>query len=43
MSTLTDAEKKIRMEARKPKIVVKIEDDYEDRFDRKRYLRFVKK
>lgn len=43
MSTLTDAEKKIRIEARKPKTVIKVEDAYKDTFDRKKYLRFIKK
>lgn len=43
LSTLTDAEKRQRLEARKPKKVVKIEEDLEDSYSAKRYLRFVMK
>lgn len=43
LATLTDEQKRLRLEARKPKKVVKIEEDLDDSFDAKRYLRFIKK
>ncbi|KAK4875713.1 hypothetical protein RN001_012135 [Aquatica leii] len=41
--TLSEAERKHRLELRKPKQKIKYEDDIEDDFDSKRYLNFIKK
>lgn len=43
LNTLTEAERKKRLEARKPRIKVKIEDDLESSFDAKKYLKYIKK
>ncbi|XP_022918310.1 large ribosomal subunit protein mL55 [Onthophagus taurus] len=41
--TLSEAERKERLDRRKPKKKVKIEDDLEDDFDSKKYLKYLKK
>ncbi|CAG9860562.1 unnamed protein product [Phyllotreta striolata] len=41
--TLSEAERKARLEDRKPKKKVKIVDDIEDSFDSKKYLKYLKK
>lgn len=43
LSTLSDEERKRRMENRKPQIIIKVEDDLEDSFDARKYLRYVRK
>lgn len=43
MSTLSEEERKRRLDGRKPQVVVKIEEDLEDSFDAKKYLRYVRK
>ncbi|XP_043289348.1 39S ribosomal protein L55, mitochondrial [Venturia canescens] len=43
LSLLTEAEKKARLEARKPKTRVKLVEDIEDDYDENRYLKFVKR
>uniref|UniRef100_A0A6V7LQX9 39S ribosomal protein L55, mitochondrial n=1 Tax=Bracon brevicornis TaxID=1563983 RepID=A0A6V7LQX9_9HYME len=43
LSTLSEAEKKIRLERRKPKTKVKIEEDIEDNFDASKYLKKFKR
>lgn len=43
LSTLTEEERKRRLEGRKPQVVVKVEEDLEDSFSAKKYLRYVKK
>lgn len=43
LSTLTEAERKRRLECRRPKTITKLEEDLEDTFDAKKYLRYVKK
>lgn len=43
LTTLTEEQKKRRLEKRKPKIKIKIQDDIEDDFDENRYLKFKKK
>ncbi|XP_049815532.1 39S ribosomal protein L55, mitochondrial [Schistocerca nitens] len=43
LSTLSDEERKLRLEKRKPKSKVKIEDDYEDDFDVNKYLKYIRK
>ncbi|KAJ0179977.1 hypothetical protein K1T71_004568 [Dendrolimus kikuchii] len=43
LSQLSEDERKIRLEKRKPKKKVKIIDDIEDDFNAKKYLRFIKK
>lgn len=41
--TLSEAARKERLERRKPKQKVKIEDDIEDDFDSNKYLQYIKK
>lgn len=43
LSTLTDEERKRRLESRKPQIVIKVEEDLDDNFSAKKYLRYIKK
>ncbi|CAB3243782.1 unnamed protein product [Arctia plantaginis] len=43
LSQLTEEEKKMRLEKRKPKKKVKITDDVEDDFNAKKYLKYMKK
>ncbi|KAF5292588.1 hypothetical protein FQA39_LY13921 [Lamprigera yunnana] len=41
--TLSEADRKLRLEQRKPKRKVTYVDDIEDNFDSKRYLNYLKK
>ncbi|KAF5306140.1 hypothetical protein FQR65_LT07416 [Abscondita terminalis] len=41
--TLSEAERKHRLELRKPKQKVKYEDDIDDDFDSKKYLNYMRK
>ncbi|XP_066147758.1 large ribosomal subunit protein mL55 [Euwallacea fornicatus] len=41
--TLSEAERKSRLEKRKPKTKMVFEDDVEDSFDSKKYLKYLKK
>lgn len=43
LSTLTPAQRKARIESRKPLKKVRIEEDLEDNFRANKYLKFVKK
>lgn len=43
LSTLSEEERKSRVEKRKPKRKVKVTDDIEDDFNAKKYLKFMKK
>ncbi|CAG9560339.1 unnamed protein product [Danaus chrysippus] len=43
LSSLTEEEKKMRLEKRKPKRKVKISDTIEDNFNAKKYLKYLKK
>lgn len=43
LSTLSDEERKMRLEKRKPKKKVKISEDVEDNFSAKKYLKYLKK
>ncbi|XP_012252772.1 39S ribosomal protein L55, mitochondrial [Athalia rosae] len=43
LSTLTEAERKARLAARRPKTMIKIEDELEDTFNPKKYLKYIKK
>lgn len=43
LSTLSEAERMARLERRKPKKKVKIEEDIEDDFDARKYVHFLKK
>ncbi|CAH2992109.1 unnamed protein product [Chilo suppressalis] len=43
LSLLSEDERKIRLEKRKPKKKVKITDDLEDNFNAKKYLKYLKK
>lgn len=43
LSQLTDEERKIRLEKRKPRKKVKITDEIDDDFNAKKYLKFIKK
>ncbi|XP_045446501.1 39S ribosomal protein L55, mitochondrial [Melitaea cinxia] len=43
LSTLSEEERKIRLEKRKPKRKVKITDTVEDNFNAKKYLKYLKK
>lgn len=43
LSTLSEAEKKTRLDARKPRKKIKIEDEVEDNFNSKKYLKYLKK
>ncbi|XP_028161615.1 large ribosomal subunit protein mL55 [Ostrinia nubilalis] len=43
LSLLSEEQRKIRLEKRKPKKKVKITDDVEDNFNAKKYLKYLKK
>lgn len=43
LSTLTEAQRKARMDARKPRKRLHIVEDLEDNFRSKQYLKYVKK
>ncbi|XP_075971107.1 mitochondrial ribosomal protein L55 [Anticarsia gemmatalis] len=43
LSKLSEEEKKMRLEKRKPKRKVKITDDIDDDFNAKKYLKYMKK
>lgn len=43
LSQLSDEDRKIRLERRKPKKKVKIVDDVQDNFSAKKYLKYMKK
>lgn len=43
LSQLTDAERKMRMDKRKPKQAVKIEAEVDDKFSSQKYLKYLKK
>lgn len=43
LSQLSEAERKARIETRKPKRKVKIEAEVDDKFNAKKYLKFIKK
>ncbi|KAG7299788.1 hypothetical protein JYU34_016797 [Plutella xylostella] len=43
LSELSEEERKMRVEKRKPKKKVKITDDIEDNFSSRKYLKYVKK
>ncbi|CAG9785157.1 unnamed protein product [Diatraea saccharalis] len=43
LSLLSEDERRIRLEKRKPKKKVKISDDLEDNFNAKKYLKYLKK
>lgn len=43
LSTLSEAERMARLERRKPKKKVKIEEDIEDDFDSRKYVHLLKK
>lgn len=43
LNTLSEAERKKRIDGRKPRINIKIEDDLDSSFDSKKYLKFLKK
>ncbi|XP_030569170.1 39S ribosomal protein L55, mitochondrial [Drosophila novamexicana] len=42
LSTLSDLERKSRLEARKPRKKVKIMDEVEDNFNAKKYMKYIK-
>ncbi|KAJ3643549.1 hypothetical protein Zmor_026251 [Zophobas morio] len=41
--TLSEAERKAKLESRKPKKKVKFVDDFEDTYDANKYLKYLKK
>lgn len=43
LATLSEAERKARLEKRKPKQKVKIVEDLEDNFNSNKYLKYIKK
>lgn len=43
LSTLSEEERKRRLENRKPRIAVKVEEDLEDSFNARKYLRYIRK
>ncbi|XP_053954182.1 39S ribosomal protein L55, mitochondrial [Anastrepha ludens] len=43
LSTLSEAERKARLEARKPRKKVKILEEVDDTFNAKKYLKYMKK
>ncbi|EDW95984.1 39S ribosomal protein L55, mitochondrial [Drosophila yakuba] len=43
LSTLSDAERRSRLEARKPRKKVKIMEEVEDNFNAKKYMKYIKK
>ncbi|XP_064552246.1 large ribosomal subunit protein mL55 [Drosophila montana] len=42
LSTLSDLERKSRLEARKPRKKVKIMDEVEDNFNARKYMKYIK-
>lgn len=43
LSQLSEEERKMRLEKRKPKKKIKIIEDVEDNFSAKKYLKYIKK
>ncbi|XP_055587197.1 39S ribosomal protein L55, mitochondrial [Uranotaenia lowii] len=43
LSTLTEAERKARLEKRKPRQKIQIQDEVEDNFNARKYVKFMKK
>ncbi|XP_075148298.1 mitochondrial ribosomal protein L55 [Haematobia irritans] len=43
LSTLTEAERKARLEARKPRRKINIVEEVEDNFNAKKYMKYIKK
>ncbi|XP_041976589.1 39S ribosomal protein L55, mitochondrial [Aricia agestis] len=43
MSLLSEEERKLRLEKRKPKRKIKVSDTLEDNFNAKKYLKYIKK
>lgn len=43
LTTLSEAERKSRLEARKPRKKVKILEEVEDNFNAKKYMKYIKK
>lgn len=43
LSTLTDTEKRLRLEKRKPRSKIKIEQEIDDKFSANKYIKFMKK
>ncbi|ALC46069.1 mRpL55 [Drosophila busckii] len=43
LSTLSEAERKARLEARKPRKKVKILEEVDDNFNAKKYMKYIKK
>lgn len=42
LSTLSESERKSRLEARKPRKKVKIMDEVEDNFNARKYMKYIK-
>lgn len=43
LSLLTEAERKARVDRRKPRQVIRVEEELEDNFNSNKYLKFIKK
>lgn len=43
LSTLTEAERKARVDKRKPRQVIRVMEELEDNFDSDKYLKFIRK
>ncbi|XP_073819960.1 mitochondrial ribosomal protein L55 [Musca autumnalis] len=43
LSTLTEAERKARLEARKPRRKINVVEEVEDNFNAKKYMKYIKK
>lgn len=43
LSTLTEAERKARVEKRKPRQKIHVEEELEDTFNSNKYLKYIKK
>lgn len=43
LSTLSEAEKRARLEKRKPKVKIEIKEEIDDKFSANKYLKFIKK
>uniref|UniRef100_A0A336LVQ4 CSON002935 protein n=1 Tax=Culicoides sonorensis TaxID=179676 RepID=A0A336LVQ4_CULSO len=43
ISTLSEANRKVRLENRKPKQKIKVEEELEDTFSARKYIKYVKK
>ncbi|XP_058813113.1 large ribosomal subunit protein mL55 [Topomyia yanbarensis] len=43
LSLLSEADRKARLEKRKPKQILRIEDEVEDNFNARKYVNFIKK